>query len=77
MTRAQLRDRLQARNERVGEALDRLEQLAVIERTPAGWKARPSSAGSTPPPDGISPSDPTAFPVPHLGVEGSGTPLVP
>lgn len=77
MTRAQLRDRLQARNERVGEALDRLEQLEVIERTPAGWKARPSSAGSTPPPDRISPCDPTAFPVPHLGVGMSGTPPAP
>jgi hypothetical protein len=44
LTRGQLRDRLQARNERVGEALARLEQQGLIERTPSGWRtpqARP------------------------------------
>ena len=39
MTRAQLRDRLQARNARVGEALRELERIGTILRTPSGWTA--------------------------------------
>jgi hypothetical protein len=37
-TRAALRDALGVRNERLGEALESLEQAGQIRRTPAGWQ---------------------------------------
>ncbi len=37
-TRAKLRDVLSVKNERLGEALESLEQAGHIRRTPAGWQ---------------------------------------
>jgi hypothetical protein len=37
-TRAKLRDALSVKNERLGEALESLEQAARIRRTPTGWQ---------------------------------------
>jgi hypothetical protein len=74
LTRAELRDRLQARNERVGEALARLEQQGVIERTAAGWRARSIPAGTAPAGDRAPDLHETfAFPRSHLGDADSGT----
>jgi DNA-binding MarR family transcriptional regulator len=38
LTRAKLRDTLSVKNERLGEALDSLEQAGRIRRTPIGWQ---------------------------------------
>jgi hypothetical protein len=38
LTRAKLRDTLAVKNERLGEALEGLEQAGRIQRTPAGWQ---------------------------------------
>ena len=38
LTRAKLRDALSVKNERLGEALESLEQAGRIRRTPAGWQ---------------------------------------
>jgi len=38
LTRAKLRERLSVKNERLGEALESLEQTGRIRRTPAGWQ---------------------------------------
>ncbi len=38
LTRAKLRDSLSVKNERLGEALESLEQAGQIRRTPAGWQ---------------------------------------
>lgn len=38
LTRAKLRDTLAVKNERLGEALESLEQAGKISRTPAGWR---------------------------------------
>jgi RecA-family ATPase len=38
LTRAKLRDSLGVKNERLGEALESLEQTGQLYRTPAGWK---------------------------------------
>ena len=40
VTRAKLRDLLGVKNERLGEALDSLEQAGRLCRTPAGWQRR-------------------------------------
>ena len=37
-TRARLRDALGVKNQRLGEALESLEQAGQIRRTPAGWQ---------------------------------------
>jgi hypothetical protein len=71
LTRSQLRDRLQARNERVGEALGRLEQQGVVQRTPAGWRSRQARPDRDTAPRS---EEPPAFPRSLPGVAGSGTP---
>jgi len=38
-TRAKLRERLAVKNERLGEALEALQQAGRIRRTPTGWQA--------------------------------------
>jgi hypothetical protein len=38
LTRAKLRDSLSVKNERLGEALESLEQAGQLRRTPAGWQ---------------------------------------
>jgi hypothetical protein len=38
LTRAKLRDTLSVKNERLGDALESLEQAGRIRRTPAGWQ---------------------------------------
>ena len=38
LTRAQLRDRLAVKNERLGEVLDSLERAGRLSRTAAGWQ---------------------------------------
>jgi hypothetical protein len=38
LTRAKLRDALSVKNERLGDALESLEQAGRIRRTPAGWQ---------------------------------------
>ena len=38
LTRTKLRDTLAVKNERLGEALQSLEQAGRIRRTPAGWQ---------------------------------------
>jgi hypothetical protein len=38
LTRAKLRDTLSVKNERLGEALEALEQAGQIRRTPTGWQ---------------------------------------
>jgi hypothetical protein len=38
LTRTKLRDTLAVQNERLGEALESLEQASRIGRTPAGWQ---------------------------------------
>lgn len=38
LTRVKLRDALSVKNERLGEALESLEQAGQLRRTPAGWK---------------------------------------
>ncbi|MGE0866286.1 MAG: AAA family ATPase [Vicinamibacterales bacterium] len=38
LTRARLRDRLGVKNERLGQALESLEQTGRLCRTPAGWR---------------------------------------
>ena len=38
LTRAKLRDTLSVKNERLGEALQSLEQAGQIRRTSAGWQ---------------------------------------
>jgi acyl-CoA thioesterase len=40
LTRAKLRDTLSVKNERLGEALDSLEQAGRIRRTPMGWRRK-------------------------------------
>jgi hypothetical protein len=41
LTRTTLRERLRARNERLGRALSLLEQQRVVQRTPIGWRLIP------------------------------------
>jgi hypothetical protein len=38
LTRAQLRDRLAVKNERLGEVLESLERAGRLSRTVAGWQ---------------------------------------
>ena len=38
LTRGKLRDALAVKNERLGEALDSLERIGRVRRTPAGWQ---------------------------------------
>ena len=38
LTRVKLRDALSVKNERLGEALESLEQAGQLRRTSAGWK---------------------------------------
>jgi hypothetical protein len=38
LTRAKLRDQLSVKNERLGQALESLEQAGQVRRTPAGWQ---------------------------------------
>ena len=38
LTRTKLRDSLAVKNERLGEALESLQQAGQISRTPAGWQ---------------------------------------
>ena len=40
LTRAKLRDTLSVKNERLGEALESLEQAGRISRTPIGWQRK-------------------------------------
>jgi len=40
LTRAKLRDTLSVKNERLGEALESLEQAGRIRRTPMGWQRK-------------------------------------
>ena len=40
ITRAKLRDTLSVKNERLGEALESLEQAGRISRTPIGWQRK-------------------------------------
>jgi RecA-family ATPase len=40
LTRAKLRDTLSVKNERLGEALESLEQAGRIHRTPIGWQRK-------------------------------------
>jgi hypothetical protein len=40
VTRAKLRDSLGVKNERLGEALESLERVGRLGRTPAGWQLR-------------------------------------
>jgi len=73
MTRAQLRDHLQARNQRVGEALAQLEQQGLVERTPLGWRSR-SQDGGAPVADPAPDSDcAPGVPRSHLGDRARGT----
>jgi hypothetical protein len=38
LTRAKLREMLSVKNERLGDALESLQQAARISRTPTGWQ---------------------------------------
>jgi len=60
LSRAALRDRLSVRNLRLGEALERLSEEGLVERTPAGWRV----AGR---------QDDDRSPFPPIGMDGNGT----
>jgi hypothetical protein len=42
LTRANLRDSLAVKNERLGEVLESLQRAGRLRRTPAGWQRRES-----------------------------------
>ena len=75
MTRANLREKLRIRNERLGCVLSSLEEQGLIERTAGGWRLPPNSKQTAIATD--LPPGQQAFPFPFLQADGNGTELTP
>ena len=68
LPRASLREKLRVRNQRLGNALQRLQEQGHIQRTLEGWKMR-NNLSTAPLPPGQQ-----AFRFPLLQTSGNGTP---